>query len=68
MNGYILLNSVVHPRQVIGKGVLLGAGSVVTRTSDLKAPFLKWVGSPAHMIGHNKQGEDKCNEQPYTDI
>jgi putative colanic acid biosynthesis acetyltransferase WcaF len=37
----------------IAEGVLIGAGSVVTK--NIEVPWTKWAGNPARMIGVRKQ-------------
>lgn len=53
------MNAVVHQRQSVGKGVMLGAGSVVVRGQDLE-DLGTYVGAPARRVGDNVKGKERC--------
>lgn len=55
------MNSVVHQRRVIGPGVMLGMGSVVTR--DLP-PYAKAFGNPSRLSGVNARGMEREGISP----
>lgn len=48
------LNAVIHQRQAIAEGCMIGMGSVVTRKL-VTEPFRKYAGNPAKDIGSNHE-------------
>lgn len=46
------LNCVIHQKQIIKEGVMIGMGAVVTRKLDTE-PYKTYAGNPAKMIGEN---------------
>jgi len=61
---YFGMNSTVHPRVEIGKGVLLGQLSSFIKSSN-PWDFSKWAGSPAGLIGPNTMAKEKCDKDGY---
>lgn len=57
------LNAVIHQRQFISQGVMIGMGAVVTAKLKIE-PFQTYAGNPARHIGPNK----KYNESSSTDV
>jgi UDP-N-acetylglucosamine acyltransferase len=47
------LNAVIHQRQTIAEGCMIGMGSVVTKKLITK-PYSKYAGNPAKYIGSNE--------------
>ena len=62
------LGAIVHQRRVIGPGVMLGMGSVVTRDVP---PFAKAFGNPARVRGqlgrHDGQGLDLADAEALAE-
>ncbi len=57
------LNAVIHPRQHIPPYCMIGAGSVVTKTANMK-PFGIWCGNPARFLKFNQRAVEKHNLSP----
>jgi UDP-N-acetylglucosamine acyltransferase len=54
-NVNIGLNAVIHQRQFIAKGCMIGMGAVVTKKL-VTEPYTKYAGNPAKYLGHNESG------------
>jgi len=54
-NVNIGLNAVIHQRQFIAKGCMIGMASVVTKKL-VTEPYTKYAGNPAKYLGHNESG------------
>ena len=52
-NVNIGLNAVIHQRQFIAKGCMIGMGAVVTKRL-VTEPYTKYAGNPAKYLSHNE--------------
>jgi UDP-N-acetylglucosamine acyltransferase len=69
-NANLGLGAVVHQRRVVGPGVMLGMGSVVTRDVP---PFAKAFGNPARVqgvntVGMSRQGVDRTDVDHLVEL
>jgi UDP-N-acetylglucosamine acyltransferase len=69
-NANLGLGAIVHQRRVIGPGVMLGMGSVVTRDVP---PFAKSFGNPARVqgvntVGMTRQGLDVADAERLAEL
>lgn len=51
-NTNIGLNAVIHQKQTVAEGCMIGMGTVVTKTL-ITEPNMKYVGNPAKLLGKN---------------
>jgi UDP-N-acetylglucosamine acyltransferase len=69
-NANLGLGAIVHQRRVVGPGVMLGMGSVVTRDVP---PFAKSFGNPARVqgvntVGMTRQGLDAADAKQLGEL
>jgi len=57
------LNAVIHPRVKVPQGCMIGAGAVVTKTTEMK-PFCCYVGNPARFLRWNQKAIDTAGLTP----
>jgi len=60
-NVNIGLGTVIHQRRSIGRGAMIGMNSTITK--DIP-PYLTVSGSPARIMGLNKRGLERMEEDP----